>query len=158
MVVRARGRTAEFLFRGKKSEAKDFEAEKRIELERAWAAEAGAAVERSRTVPTLAVFSRETYWPHAKAHLRAKTVEVRRYQLATIVRHLGDLKLTEIGTPVVERYKEARLAEGVKASTVNTELTKLQAVLTYARSLGVPCAERAHGSDPGERDPCRLTS
>lgn len=139
VVIRARGRTAEYLLHGKKSEAKDFEATKRLECERAWAAEQEAPTER-RTVPTLEAFSRETYWPHAKAHLRPKTIAVRRYQLANLVRHLGALKLTEIGTAAVERFKEARVAE-VKSSTVNTELTKLQAVLTYARSLGVPCAD-----------------
>lgn len=140
VVIRARGRTAEFLFHGKKGEAKDFEAQKRIECERAWAAEQSAPTER-RGVPTLEAFSRETYWPHAKAHLRPKTVAVRRYQLANLVRLLGEKKLTELGTAAVERFKEQRLGEGVKTSTVNTELTKLQAVLSYARSLGVPCAE-----------------
>lgn len=139
VVIRARGHTAEFLFRGKKTEARDFEATKRIECERAWAAEQEVP-NAPRVVPTLEVFSRDTYWPHAKTHLRPKTIEVRRYQLANLVRHLGHLKLTEIGTAAVERFKEARVAE-VKASTVNTELTKLQAVLTYARSLGVSCAE-----------------
>jgi integrase len=138
VVIRARGKTAEFLFRGKKTEAKDFEATKRIECERAWAAEQEAPT-ANRAVPTLASFVHDSYWPHAKAHLRPKTVEVRRYQLNNLATHIGTLKLTEIGTAAVDRFKAARLEE-VQASTVNTELTKLQAVLTYARSLGVPCA------------------
>ncbi len=52
------------------------------------------------------------------------------------------LKLTEITTAEVDRYKAARTAEGVKPRTVNTEVAKLQAVLAHARDLGVPCATR----------------
>jgi integrase len=79
---------------------------------------------------------------------------VRRYQLATlcdahsyadgagrkIVVNLGSLKLSALITEWIDNYKAARIAEGAMPSTVNTELTKLQAVLTYARDLHVPCA------------------
>ncbi len=85
-------------------------------------------------------FSRGPYAAHAMAHLRPKTWEVRRYQLATICKHLGALKLTALTTEALDRYKTTRTAEGAKPRTVNTELAKHQAVMAYARDVGVPCA------------------
>jgi integrase/recombinase XerD len=87
----------------------------------------------------LLTFSRGDYATHAKAHLAPTTWSVRRFQLANVCRHLGSLKLTEIDTRAGERFQAARLTEGAEPSTVNTEWAKLQAVLAYARSIGVPC-------------------
>jgi integrase len=75
-------------------------------------------------------------------HLRKGTRNIRKYQLATLIGHLGHLKLTEIAEENVEAFKSHRIeADGVEASTVNSELNTLSAVLTYARDvLKLPCA------------------
>ena len=95
---------------------------------------------RPRAAVCLSDFIVDTYQDHAKAHLAKSTWGVRRFQLDNIARHLGALKLTEIDTAAVERLKAARTTEGAKPGTVNTELAKLQAVLTYARALELPVA------------------
>jgi len=60
------------------------------------------------------------------------------------------LKLTEIAEENVEAFKSHRIeADGVEASTVNSELNALSAVLTYARDvLKLPCASSTAGSMP----------
>lgn len=64
---------------------------------------------------------------------------MRRYQLAPLVAHFGQTKLTALNTVAVERYKQARIKEVGKV-TVNAELNVLSAALSYARHLQLPCA------------------
>lgn len=129
------GKRQDWIINGSKKDAEAFEARKRVEVEAA-----GSLVE-SRVVPTFSDFCVERYKPHAKAHLRATTWSVRRYQLADLIEHFGDLKLTAITPLLVEKYKEKRTGEGVKPISVNNELAVFQAVLSYARHLRVPVAE-----------------
>lgn len=129
------GRSHETTFTGTKAEAKSADAKWRIELEAA-----AGAPKRKGEGPTLLAFCAGPYADHARAHLAASTLAVRVFQLENVCRHLGGLKLTAIDTAAVERFKAARTAEGARPGTVNTELAKLQAVLTFARDLGEPVA------------------
>jgi integrase len=56
-----------------------------------------------------------------------------KYILATLVEHLGDVRLTDLHAGVVETFARQRLAKGLKVSTVNNELRVLRRVLNYAR-------------------------
>lgn len=127
-----KGRKQDWVVEGKKAEAEDFEARRRVELE---------AVDPTapRTAPLLSDFCARQYKAHGESSLRPSTWRNRAYQLATIREHLGHLKLTEITTEAVEAFKHARVRQ-VKRVTVNDDLAVLQAVLTYARTINVPCA------------------
>lgn len=128
------GVSHEKLSPGTKAEAKLEEARWRVELESA------GPPQRSRGAPSFSTFCAERYQDHARAHLAPSTWAVRKFQLENLARHLGGVKLTAIDTAAVDAYKAARTAEGAQPGTVNTELAKLQAVLTYARDVGEPCA------------------
>jgi integrase len=127
-----RGRARSWLVCGSKGAAAAFEARKRTELER----QDPAA--DARVVPRFSAFCAATYAPHAKLHLKASSWRNRVYGLATLVKHLGDLRLTEITVAHVEALKAARSRAGIKPATVNDELKVLKTVLNYARELGQP--------------------
>lgn len=130
-----RGRKRDWTFDGTKAEANAFEARKRVEME------TQEPDEEVRRVPTLSAFSMNEYATHAALHLKASTLSVRKYQIATLVEHLGHRKLTEISTTAVERFVQAQLSRGLRPSSVN-DLTKvLSAILKYAREIKVPAAE-----------------
>jgi integrase len=94
----------------------------------------------TRGSPSFRDFCEKTYEPHAEAHLRASTWKtVRVYQIATLCRHLGDLRLSEIQTKHVEAFKIARMRE-VRPSSANNELRVLRTVLGYAKTLGYSVA------------------
>lgn len=124
---------------GTKAEAELFEAAKRIELR---ATDPRTA---NRIAPKLSEFCKGAYRTHAMTHLKKRTWTNRTYTLASLIARLGNLKLAEIGTGDIEKYKAARLADKtgdppapIRASTINDELKVLRAVLKYARDLGVP--------------------
>ncbi len=128
VVVWARGKSYEWIVEGKRKDAEAFEARKRVDLE------VGKPTSR-RAVPTLSEFCKDAYEPHAKKHLRPSTWRVRTYQMASLLEHLGALRLTEFGPEAIDRYKAAR---HVKASSVNNELRVLGTILNWARTLGKP--------------------
>ncbi|WP_437647800.1 tyrosine-type recombinase/integrase [Sorangium sp. So ce362] len=136
VVMSVRGRQREWTIRGMKSEAEVFQARKRLELEAGDLAEV-------RIAPKFSDFCVSRYRPHAEMHLRASTWKVRAYQLATLIEHFGELRLTAITTGQVEAFKRGRLADGRGARTINNELAVLQAVCTYAREIPVPIARFA---------------
>src|SRR5581483_5815123 len=77
------------------------------------------------------------YRTHAKAHLKKRTWSNRTYTIATLEDELGHLRLCDILLGHVEAYKARRVAQKIKASTINDELKVLRAILAYARELGV---------------------
>lgn len=128
------GRRTKLTVRGTKKDAEAYEARKRIEL-------GATGVVRTSDAPGFASFCVDRYKPHAKAHLRASTWDVRRYQLENLIEFFGTTRLTKITTSQVEAFKVSRDAGKV---TVNNELAVLSAVLRYARdTLGLPCAKPA---------------
>lgn len=128
------GTKKDWIVLGLKSEAKDFEARKRVELE------ALGPVREVRVSPTFSTFCLNTYRQMAEVELKPSTWKVRRYQLANLDEVVGDLKLTQITNEVVEQYKQKRVRDGRKPATVNNELAILQAVLSYAAHVRVPTA------------------
>lgn len=128
-----KGQRRDWIVEGAKTDAEAFEARQRVALEQ------GDPVP-SRSVPSFSDFCLSHYRHHAETHLRASTWSVRKYQLATLYEHIGELKLTDITTAAVEAYKTKRRKQDAKPRTVNNELAVLQAVRTYARKLGVPTA------------------
>lgn len=127
------GHQHERLFVGSKAGADEDEARFRLEL-------AAEPSQENRTAPTFSDFSLGRYQTNAQTHLRASTWRVRKYQLATLIKHLGGTPLTALGTEVVDGYKARRRAEKAQPRTINNELAVFQAVLHYARDLGLPCA------------------
>lgn len=133
VVVWSGGRSREWIVEGTRKDALAFEAQKRLDL---------GSGQAPRVSPSFRVFCAETYEPHAVAHLRPSTWgNVRVYQVATLARHLGDLRIDAITSEHVEAFKRARRADGMKASSINNELRVLGTVLRFARSMGYPAAQ-----------------
>lgn len=135
VVVWHRGVRHDWVQEGTKDEARQFEAVKRVELR---ATDPSTA---TRTVPKLSEFCAGAYRTHAMRHLKARTWTNRVYTLANLIAGLGELKLTDLGTGHIEKYKGDRIASGLRPSTINDELKVLRAVLAYARQLGVQAAQ-----------------
>lgn len=131
VTVFAKGKQHEWIVEGSKREAEAFESRKVLELE------AGKPL-TTRTAPLFASFCVDEYKPYAIKHLRESTWnKVRQYQVGTLINHFGGLKLTEITTAEVERFKTSRK---VGATSVNNELRVLSVILRWARDAGFPCA------------------
>jgi integrase len=124
------GRRVKLTFYGGSKEAKAYEARKRLEAQK------GGLV-NVRDVPTFEDFVEHKYKPAAQSELRKSTWSVRRYNLETLKKHFGQLRLTKIETDHVERFKRARL-KAVGKVAINNELKCLSVVLNYARELKVP--------------------
>lgn len=129
------GRKKDWVIHGKKADARAFEARKRVELE------SRGPSERIRVAPTFSDFCVTRYRRMAEVELKSSTWKVRQYQLANLQEALGPLKLTEITNEALETYKQKRVRDGRKPTTVNNELAVLQAVLSHARHLGFPCSK-----------------
>ncbi len=128
------GRRRTITFHGSASGAKLYEAQKRIEIRQ-------TGIIDQRSAPPFETFCVEQYKPYAKANLRKRTWDdVRRYQVEHLVLFFKDTKLTNVREPLIEKYKQERL-KSVGKVTINSELSVLSAVLTFARdALKVPCA------------------
>lgn len=132
IVIWSRGRSHEWIVSGTKADGAAFEARKRLELQ-------SAETER-RSVPRISEFCLGEYRLFAETNLRRTTWHRgRKYQVATIIEHLGELRLTDLSTAAIERFKRER-AQQVMASSVNNDLRVLIGILNYARKLGYPVA------------------
>jgi len=136
VVIAQGGRRQDFVIRGTRADAIAFEARTRAGLERS-----GTKLAESRVAPRFCDFCVETYRAHAEMQLRASTWKIRQYHVATLVGHLGDRQLTDLDNAAIESFKRARHSEGKAARTINAELASLQAILSYARRIGVPCTK-----------------
>ncbi len=126
------GKRVKLTHRGSAKEAKAYEARKRLEVEK-------GGIVNARAVLSFEDFATNKYEPAAKLELRASTWSVRRYQMKSLKKHFGPLKLTKIDEQRIEQYKQARAASVGKVA-INTELNVLSAVLSYAEALKIPCA------------------
>src|SRR5689334_15944152 len=120
----------EWVITGSKADGDAFEARKRIELGEQSRVEI-------RTVPLFSSFCVDRYAPHARRHLKAGTWERRHYQVVTLIRHFGKTKINAITLADVERFKDVRFEEGLKAISINGELSLLRTILDYAEALGI---------------------
>ncbi len=135
VVVWYRNQRHDFICAGTKGEAEEFEARKRVEL---MSADPRAEF---RSVPTFSDFSLGAYKAHAETHLKTRTWSNRVYTIATLIESFGDLRLHEFTTGAVDAYKNARINQEIRASTINDELKVLRAILGYARELGIPVTD-----------------
>ena len=136
----------ERIVRGTQRDAELFEARLRLELD--------AAKLSTRASPSLRDFSTRVYAPHAVTHLAKSTWStVRVYQVATLVRVLGETRLTDIDVQTIQAFKSQRSREGTRPSSINNELRVLKTIMRHARATGYPCAEPAWKRLPetGER-------
>lgn len=134
VVIFRDGKRRDWIVEGTKRDADAFEARQRVELE-------VGTLPEFRTAPTFSDFYRLQYKPHAELRLKARTWKNRTYTLATLDGHFGSYRLTDIKRALVEQYQNHRLGEKIKPSTINDEMKILRAVLGYAKSIGVPCAQ-----------------
>lgn len=135
VVIWAKARRHEFIVEMNKTEAKAFEARKRIELEKG-----GEAAKRKS--PTFNAFCSNVYEPHAEQHLKESTwKKVRIYQVATLREHFGPLKLVAITAESVEAFKKKRTAQKRKPSVVNNELRVLRTILNFAKDMKYPVTD-----------------
>lgn len=126
----ARSRSHEWIVKGSKRDAEEFEAKKRLEL-------AAGQTQDFRAAPSFSEFSSNHYRPHAEKHLKASTWrKVRIYQVATLEEFFGDKRLTSIQLADIEAFKAKRLAKGNQPSSVNNELRVLRTMWTFATDLG----------------------
>ena len=136
VVIVESGDRKDYVIRGTRKDAVAFEARTRAALE-----VSGTKIAPSRVAPTFLDFCVDTYRKHAETALRESTWKIRQYHVATLVGHLGDRRLTEIDNAVLESFKLARHSDSRSPRTINAELASLQAILSYARRVGVPCAD-----------------
>lgn len=124
----------ERIVEGTRQDALTFHARLQLELD--------ASKLSTRVSPSLRDFCTKIYAPHAVTHLASSTwSKVRVYQVATLVRHLGEAKLSSIDVEMVQRYKVARAKEGTSPSSINNELRVLKTIMRHARSTGHPTAD-----------------
>lgn len=123
-----RGKPLTWNVTGRKKDAEQEEARKRIEL--------GAGIGEKRTTPSFSGFCVHEYKSHAELHLSPSWWGKQQYILRDLARTFGDMRLDEIDAGDVEQYARARLRGGLKASSVNNELRVLGRVLRLARERG----------------------
>jgi integrase len=128
------GKRADWIVEGSRSDAVAFEARKRVELE------VGVSNDQ-RTAPMLSTYCADHYRPFAEPRLKARTWTNRVYTIGTLSKYLGDLRLTDLKKPVLEKYQNDRLGQKIRPSTINDEMKVLRAICSHARSSGVPCVE-----------------
>jgi integrase len=130
VVIRFKGGTDEKIIEGKKSEATQYEAQRRIELQ-----------QESIPIQRGAKFSLvgDEYAEWAPNHLKDSTWrKVRRYQLATLVVFFGSTKVNELSVKLVDKYQSWRIKAGAGVTSINNELRVFRAVLNWARERGHP--------------------
>ena len=127
------GARKKITFHGSARDAKDYEATKRLEIQK-------KGIIRDRDILTFKEFTDDKYVPMAESELRGTTWGVRRCYIKTLKAFLGDLRLTKITEEHVEHYKRERRKTVGKVS-INSELATLSAIRTYAKFLKVPCAD-----------------
>lgn len=126
------GRREDWIIDGSRSDALAFEARKRTELE-------VGVLNDQRTAPMFSDYCVKQYAPFAVARLKDRTWKNREYTIKTLVEHIGDLRLTDLKRPILEKYQNDRLGHKIKPSTINDEMKVLRAVCSHARANGVPC-------------------
>jgi integrase/recombinase XerD len=145
IIIWRKNKPHERVIQGTKREADEYEARWRLELE-------GTDPIDPLRVPRFSDFCVSHYRPHAERHLKASTwASTQIYQVDTLARHFGSLRLSEFSLSSVEQFKTARHEEKlvkrhgqlrpVTDSTINAELRLLRTILNFAKSMGYPVAE-----------------
>ena len=125
------GRALNWIVRGTKAHAENFEARKRVELD------AQGPVDE-RVAPKFSDFCEGRYRLHAEVTLASSTWETRRYAIATLVEFFGEKRLDRITADEVERYQGQRRRAGIGHRRINDDVQLLRTILGYARKKGIP--------------------
>jgi integrase len=97
----------------------------------------GRHVSTPQEIPTLDAFT-PRYLDWLKGVARPRTLTTYHSRLRWHIRpFLGELRLSQITTSVIDQYTTARRQEGTTASTINAELCVLSAVLRKASEWGL---------------------
>lgn len=126
VVVWHLGHPHERSVRGTLKQAQRVEAQLRLSL--------GSIVPGSRV--TVGQLLCDHYGPWCQRQVRASTWAVRRYQLASLCGVLGDHAVPALDLGVLDQYCRARTDDGVRATTINSELARLYTALAWARERG----------------------
>lgn len=129
VTVYSRGKQHEWIVEGTKRDARRYEEDRRLELRT-------RSVAAARRELTFYELSMERYRPYAIQHLGDRTWNVsRKYQVADLCEHLGDLRLSQVGD-AIEGMKQSltrKRGEGPLApKTINLLLTALKVMLRLA--------------------------
>lgn len=85
---------------------------------------------------TVADYAEKAYMPYCKSRCSPRTMRLKRDTLIVVAPWFGHLTLEEITPAVVVRYQAERLAEGVRARTVNIGWGMIRHMLNVAHQLG----------------------
>lgn len=97
----------------------------------------GREEEPEREIPTFAEFAKVFIDTYATTNNRPSTVREKRRMLGRgLLEQLGHLRLDQIGTKEVERFKARRKADGVCNKTINEEVAVLAKALDVANQFG----------------------
>ncbi len=140
IVIWHKGKREEKIIIGTKTDGDEWEARRRLEL-------SGQDTVDPKRIPAFSDFCVSRYKPHAERHLKGSTWNtVRVYQVDTLCKVIGHLKITDVPRPeAIERYKAERSKAKVfrhgawhpmKPSSINNELRVLRTILNWARELG----------------------
>lgn len=127
VVVQHKGNRQEWVVRGSRAEAEEFEARMRLEMVTA------DPDEDRRTVPTFSVFCVSEYKAHAELALREGTWKRRQSILAILMEEFGDKKLSLISSKAIDRYSTKRRKAGLRNISINNELRVLRRILRFAK-------------------------
>ena len=126
-------------FRRRKDEALEVEAEfrQRLKAEVVGGQTEVAHSRPSKEVPRLVDFASTFIDVYATNNNRPSTVREKRRALHRgLLDELGHLRLDDIGSREIERFKARRLEDGVGAKSVNEELSILSKLLDFANEIG----------------------
>jgi integrase len=118
----------EWIVEGTKREADRFEAKKRLELD-------GVRSSRARAGLSLSELS-TAYSEHAARRLGKGTCRVRAFQIASLVEELGEVKVGLMTQAHLEAYQDARLDDGLLATSINNELRVLRTIMLWSARNG----------------------
>lgn len=129
-----RGVKRDQLFHGKKKDALAFEAQWKLELQTTVLSPAKRALSFFEYVT-------QHYLPSAATRLSPNALIVYKCNLGALQSFLGDTKLVELTTHMLEAYTIKRLDDGLRPNAVSAELKVFNTVVNHARKNGVACSD-----------------
>src|SRR5437016_2040180 len=126
----------EFIFGGRRyQESSGFTnkiaAQRAGEIRRTRLAEGRAGITRKRTIPLFRDFA-EQFLETAQLECKPKTHVFYQDRIRQLRPWFGGKRLDEITSPAIREFKESRLKQGRKGTTVNRDLGTLRRVLALA--------------------------
>jgi len=86
----------------------------------------------SNKVPRLTAYLKQDYWPYVKANCEDSTLVSYQGALRHFLRICKDRPMDAYKRIDMERYKQQRLSEGIRKTTINIELRSIKAAFSWA--------------------------